>query len=265
MTKLNCISGLPRAGSTLLCNILAQNPETCVSKATSGLHDVLFGVRNQWDKLIEHQAEGVDYHRLRRVLNGILSSYYNTNKPLIDKGRGWLSLIEMLEFMTGEIPKIIVPVRNISEILASFEKLWRTSTGQSQWLFEQNEYIQAQTVAGRCDIWASAGQPVGLAYNRVRDAISRGFKDKLLFIEFDDLTTKPAQTLKLVYDYLELPYFSHNFNNIEQYTKEDDKGVHCIPNLHTIRPQVTPVPFVADKILGKELVDKYQNLEIWRQ
>ena len=65
------ISGLPRSGSTLLCNILAQNPEAKVSKATSGLHDVLFGVRNQWDRLTEHQAEGVDPARLKRVLQGI--------------------------------------------------------------------------------------------------------------------------------------------------------------------------------------------------
>jgi sulfotransferase len=72
------ISGLPRSGSTLLCNILAQNPETKVSKATSGLHDVLFGVRNQWDRLVEHQAEGVDPARLKRVLQSIFHSYLDT-------------------------------------------------------------------------------------------------------------------------------------------------------------------------------------------
>lgn len=94
------ISGLPRSGSTLLCNMLAQNPEFFVSKATSGCHDVLFGVRNQWDSLIEHKAEGVDYHQLKRVLQNILNSYHSTDKNIIiDKGRGWLSLIEMLEFI----------------------------------------------------------------------------------------------------------------------------------------------------------------------
>ena len=259
------ISGLPRSGSTLLCNILAQNNELFVSKATSGCHDVLFNVRNKWDKLIEHQAEGVDYEQLKRVLQSVLNSYHSTDKNIvIDKGRGWLSLIEMTEFILGYTPKIIVPVRNISEILSSFEKLWRNSTGFSQWNFEQNDYFKAQTTEGRCDIWSSADQPVGLAYNRVRDAINRGYKNNLLFVEFDQLTSQPAQTLKTVYDYLELPYFQHNFNNVEQYTSEDDQGVHRIPNLHKIKPVVVPVPHDSDKILGKFLVDKYSNLELWR-
>jgi len=264
--KFFFISGLPRSGSTLLCNILAQNNDLFISKATSGCHDVLFGIRNQWDKLIEHQAEGVDYNQLKRVLNSILNSYHSTDKSIIiDKGRGWLSLIEMVEFITGATPKIIVPVRNITEILSSFEKLWKKSTGQSQWNFEQNDYLKAQTVEGRCEIWASAGQPVGIAYNRVKDAISRGYQNNLLFVEFDQLTSQPAQTLKMVYDYLQLPYYQHNFNNVEQYTQEDDEGIHRIPNLHKIKPVVVPVPHDSNKILGKFLVDKYSNLELWRK
>lgn len=265
MKKFFFISGLPRSGSTLLCNILAQNQDLFVSKATSGCHDVLFGIRNQWDKLIEHQAEGVDHNQLKRVLGSVLNNYHSTDKTLIiDKGRGWLSLIEMVQFITGEIPKIIVPVRNVTEILSSFEKLWRNSTGSSQWNFEQADYIKSQTVEGRCDIWASAGQPVGLAYNRVKDAISRGYKEQLLFLEFDHLTSYPKQTLQMVYNYLELPYFEHDYNNVQQYTQEDDDGVHRIPNLHKIRPNVKPVVHDSDKILGKFLVDKYSNLELWR-
>lgn len=265
MKKIFYISGLPRSGSTLLCNILAQNDALFVSKATSGCHDVLFNVRNQWDNLIEHRAEGVDYDQLKRVLGSILNSYHTTDKSLVvDKGRGWLSLIEMVEFVTGETPKIIVPVRNLTEILSSFEKLWRNSTGQSQWAFEKEDYFKAQTVEGRCDIWSNMGQPVGLAYNRVKDAISRGYKDRLLFLEFDELTSQPHQAIQKVYNYLELPYFEHNFNNVEQYTQEDDEGIHRIPNLHKIKPRVIPVPHDSDKILGNNLIQKYSNLEIWR-
>lgn len=40
------ISGLPKSGSTLLCNILSQNPEFFVSKATSGCIEILFLIRN---------------------------------------------------------------------------------------------------------------------------------------------------------------------------------------------------------------------------
>src|SRR4051794_4991565 len=49
------ISGLPRSGSTLLANLLAQNPRFHAS-ATSGILDVVFGVRNHWDQLPQFQA-----------------------------------------------------------------------------------------------------------------------------------------------------------------------------------------------------------------
>jgi sulfotransferase len=260
------ISGLPRSGSTLLCNILHQNDDLFVSKATSGCHDVLFNIRNQWDKLIEHQAEGVNYDQLRRVLQGALNNYHSTEKDIvIDKGRGWLSLIEMIKFiLPNQKLKVIVPVRNLTEIFSSFEKLWRKSTGFSQWNFEQNDYFNAQTVEGRCEIWASQNQTVGLAYNRVKDSISRGYKNDLCFVEFDELTSRPEQTLKIIYDYLDLPYFNHNFDNVQQVTAEDDIGVHRIPDLHKIRPQVQPMPHDGKKILGETLYNKYSKLETWR-
>lgn len=260
------ISGLPRSGSTLLCNILAQNPETKVSKATSGLHDVLFGVRNQWDRLIEHQAEGVDSTRLKRVLQGIFHGYLHDGfaYPLvIDKGRGWLSLIEMLEFVLDKKCKIICPVRDLAEILASFEKLWRNTTAKTQWNFEKNDYFDAQTVEGRCAIWAHKDQPVGLAYNRVKDALQRGYSDRMHFVEFNDLTSYPEKTLEGIYKFLNVANFKHDFDNVTQYTQEDDENVHRIVGLHAIRPKVLPVPRSATETLG-EVAKKYRNLEVWR-
>jgi sulfotransferase len=261
------ISGLPRSGSTLLCNILAQNPKFFVSKATSGCHDVLFNIRNQWDRLIEHQAEGVNQDQLRNVMEATLNAYHFTDKDVIfDKGRGWLSLIEMIEFIKQDRPvKIIVPVRNISEILASFEMLWRKSTGRTQWAFETEDYFKAQTVEGRCEIWAGAKQPVGLAFNRVKDALARNKGSLLLFVEMDDLTTRPLETMKRIYNFVGEEYYEHDFNNIEQVTKEDDVNVHRIPDLHKIRSKVEPVPHKAVSILGRALVQKYSNIELWRK
>lgn len=259
------ISGLPRSGSTLLCNILAQNSNFYVSPSTSGCHDVLFNVRNQWDQLIEHQAGGIDYDQLKRVLKSILNNYHNTGKDVIfDKGRGWLSLIEMIEFIQDSKCKIIVPVRDINEILASFESLWRKSTGQTQWLFEKNDYFKSQTMEGRCEIWSSNNQPIGLAYNRVSDALNRGYKDRMLFVEFDDLTTNPGNTMKKIYEFIGIDYWDHNFNNVEQVTKEDDVNVHRIPKLHSIRNVVSPVEKKSLKILGPNLTQKYSNVEMWR-
>lgn len=259
------ISGLPRAGSTLLCNILAQNPAFHVSRATSGLCDVLFSIRNQYDQLIEHQAEagGPDYDRLRRILIAVTNAYHDTDKPIVmDKSRGWLSLLELADF-TGLPYKVIVPVRNIAEILASMERLYRKTAGQTQWQFEKQDYFLAQTVTGRCEIWSRRDQLVGLAYNRLRDALQREHGGSIHLVEFDELTRRPAVTIAGIYDFLNLADYAHDLDNVEQYTAEDDAGVHRIPNLHTIRPKIEPVPHVAQKILG-ELASKYRGVEFWR-
>lgn len=265
MRKYYYISGLPRAGSTLLCNILAQNPKFFVSPATSGCHDVLFNIRNQWDRLIEHQAEGVNYDQLKNVLKSAFNAYHPTNKEvIIDKGRGWLSLIEMCKFITDESPKIIVPVRNIAEVLASFEVLWRNTSGKTQWAFEQNNYFKAQTVEGRCEIWAGSEQPIGLAFNRLKDAILRGDRSHMHFVEMDELTCSPKETLEKIYNFLGEDKFEHNFDYVEQVTKEDDINIHRIEGLHTIRSKVEPVQHKALKILGPNLTQKYSNQEFWR-
>jgi sulfotransferase len=53
------VSGLPRSGSTLLENLLAQNPRFHAT-ATSGIMDVMFATRNNWSNMIEFQASPND-------------------------------------------------------------------------------------------------------------------------------------------------------------------------------------------------------------
>jgi len=259
------ISGLPRTCSTLLCNILAQNEELFVTKATSGCHDFLFNIRNLWNQLIEHQAEGINHEQLRNVMKGAMENYYlTTKKYVVDKGRGWLSVLEMAEFVLEKKAKIIVPVRDIKEILASFEQLYRNSVSFTQWEIEKTDYFKTQTVKGRCELWSQENQPVGLAFNKLKDAIDRGFLDRMYFMEMDNLTNNPEQEMKNIYNFLEIDYYKHDFDNVEQITKEDDTNVHNLPGLHTIRSKVLPVRHKATEILGPSVCNTYNNIEFWR-
>jgi hypothetical protein len=48
-----------------------------------------------------------------------------TGRSFWTRGRGWLGVIEALEFSLGRKVKILVPVRDMAQIVASMEKLWR--------------------------------------------------------------------------------------------------------------------------------------------
>jgi len=253
---IHFVSGLPRSGSTLLCNILLQNPKFHATQ-TSGCLDVLFATRNVWDNIIEHRAAPCP-DKLQNVLKGILSAYYEEiDKPVIfDKSRGWIAYIELVEHIIGKKMKILVPVRQTPEILASFETLYRETAKVKKPPGEAQNFFQFQTMAGRCAYWTRPDQPVGLATNRLDDVIRRGLKDRLHFVHFNKLTSNPTQTMKEIYDFIGEEYFKHNFNHVEQVTKEDD-DIYGFVNLHKIRNKVEPVKSKAKEILGEELVKQY--------
>lgn len=264
--KLHFISGLPRSGSTLLCNVLAQNPRFYATQ-TSGMLEVLFGIRNSWDKVIEMRAmeNGLSEKRKMAVLRGIVDSFYSDiDKPVIfDKSRGWLAHIEMIEEILQRPTKILVPVRDLRDVLASFEKLWREASKTRQLGIEADNYAKFQTIEQRIAQWSNPDQPVGLAYNRIKDAIHRGYKNRMYFVDYDKFCNQPSLTIKTIYEFLEEPLFEHNFINVKQVTWEDDT-THGFPagSLHNIRNEIIPQMPQWPSILG-HAADKYRGQELW--
>jgi sulfotransferase len=258
---IHFVSSLPRSGSTLLCNILAQNPGFH-STHTSGCLDVLFGVRNQWDGLVEHKAHPLPRTKLN-VLRAIMEAYHDeADKSVIfDKSRGWLANLEMAEEIIGTKAKVLVCIRNIPDILASLEKLNRNTSKLNQPPGEAQNYFQFQSQVGRCEHWLQNNNLLGLAYNRVLDALQRGFRDRLHFVHFDKLTSAPQQTMKQIYEFLGESYYRHNFDHVEQVTDEDD-AIHGYVGLHQIKPKVVSMPNDAVAILGEALVKRYSELNL---
>lgn len=263
--RLIAVSGLPRAGSTLLCNALAQNPRFYASQ-TSGLLDVLFGVRNQWDSLIEMKAmdAAISEQRKLSVLRGVINSFYaDVAQPVVfDKSRGWLAHIELLEAITNETARVLVPVRDLRDVLASFEKLHRKNATRQSAL-EASNYLAFQTVEQRCAALVRADQPVGLAYNRIKDALARGLRDRMFFVDYDQFTRNPHQMMRNVYSFLNESFFQHDFENVEQVTWEDDTVHGYGPGvLHGIRQSIRPQPAQWPGILGAA-ADPYKGQEAW--
>lgn len=260
---IHFVCGLPRSGSTLLCNLLAQHPDVHTTP-TSACHEVLFVIRNNWSEWIEHKAskELADEKNLQRVLSSVMHSYHDTDKPvIIDKGRGWTSLLEMAEFALNRKAKVLVPVRDISQIVASMEKLHRKNIHKQS---DNGNYFDAQTVEGRSQLHLNNKGVVGLAYNRLRDAIQRGLGDRLYLVEFETLTCEPEETMKGIWEFLEMEPAKHDFDNVEQVTYEDD-SLHGIDGLHTIKNKVRPILDDSLDILGRQYYETLKGAEFWRR
>ena len=261
--EIHFIAGLPRSGSTLLCNILNQNPKFHAT-STSGILDIILAIRNQWENLAAFKAAPNKAGKTA-VVNQILHNYVDiVDRPVyFDKSRGWIAHIELAEASLGHQAKILVPVRKITYILSSFENLYRKNAHEWQFPQEKSHYYEWQTMEGRADIWMRSDQPVGIAYNRIRDAVNRGYRDRLHFIEFEDLAAEPEKTMRAVYEFLGYEYYPHDFNHVEQVTQEND-DLHGIPGLHVIRNKVEPLPPYGHRLIGEMAYNKYDNAQFWR-
>jgi len=89
-----------------------------------------------------------------------------------------------------------------------------------------------------------------------------GYLDRFLFVDYGRYCSSPRSQTKRIYDFFELPYFDHDFDNIEQTETYNDMSVG-LPNLHKIKSKVnkTTVNFV--EYLGLELYEQYNREIFW--
>lgn len=246
---------MPRSGSTLLANVLAQNPKFHVTP-TSGLSELVFGIHQFWKSNPVIKASETPQKQLS-IINDLFQSYHrDTDRPIVfNKSRGWASKIELVENVLGHSIKILTTTRRITSILASLEKLYRKEIKNIESPMENNS--QMQTLEGRLSVWTSQDGLVGSSFNSIRDAVMRGHREKFHFIDFEQFTNRPETAIRFVYDFLDEEYFEHDFDNVSQYTKEND-AEHGFTDLHTIRKKIEPVKDDSKEILGYTW-DQFQN------
>ena len=121
--------------------------------------------------------------------------------------------------------------------------------------------MQGTSVPKRIDIWAQ-NPPVGMALERLSEIFRMGIDKKMLFVKFEDLCLYPDTEMQRIYQYLDLPYFEHDFDNIEQITKEDDV-VYGVFGDHNIRKKLEPVQSKSKTLLGKDVCDWVYNNYRW--
>ncbi len=206
--KFNVVTGLPRSGSTLLCNVLNQNPKFFASD-TSILPGVVSKMINQWSNstelrgmLINRKEELVD--TLRRICRGICLNWHNRESPTIfDKSRGWTANLLLL-FELFPQAKAIVTIRHPLNIIASAEKQHR----KSGVVLNDGAIPLRERIEG---LIGKGGMVVGSMVGTL-DIIHRKLQNRVFILRCEDFTEDPRTTMMRIYSYLEEPYFDHNFN-----------------------------------------------------
>ena len=271
MKKIIFNSSMPRSGSELLQVLLHQNPKIYGS-ATSPLLEYLYGARaNTSVTEFQSQQQNLMFGAFGGFCRGGVSDFMEemTDRPIYcDKSRGWLVNYMWAEKILGEEPKMIVMVRDLRGIIGSMENAYQKKIDSAE---ASNLPAQLNRRVGH---WLDlnfqhnsnnpnvGSAPVGLALNRISGAFQDGTADKVLFVKFEDLCSKPQETMNKIYKYIGEEPFEHDFQNIKKEVIED-----CTPygifGDHNIKPSIKPAGEQWKNLLPNEISDAIRKEFDW--
>jgi sulfotransferase len=254
------ISGLPRSGSTLLSAILRQNPEiyaditSPVEAICSSTIDILTEDKNNFI-IKENQRISI----LQHIFEGF---YSEIKQPIIfDTSRVWSKKIPLLQTLFPKT-KLLCCIRDIVDILNSFEVIFNRNPLYKNTLIKQEEL--RHYVFSRCESLMNFSEGI-IGTNLLN--LQEGYyahPEMMYLVEYETLCRNPKETMTQIYEFLSLPYYEHDFENLE-YKNEPFDVVCNLKDLHTVKKRVEYNP--PKMILPPEVIDKYSstNMEFWKK
>ena len=254
--KLAFLCGLPRSGSTWLGAILNQNPD-CYVTVQSPFVELLWRNYSLWedsrwtddfigDDPVPSESKKIAY------LIGITKLYYGqfTDRNLIiDNKRQWHSItnIRMYTDIFGELPKIICPVRNVEEIVASFSNLFKKNN--RKFLPELN----------------LDGNLFNDTHYQLKSTYDSMYRDCLHIIDYDDLVANTDLEVEKIYKFLNIQPYKSDYETIKGNPsyKDVDIGYDLI-GMHDIKSGVHKSETNPEEVLSEDQLKQFEELIFWK-
>ena len=257
--EIHYLCGLPRSGNTILSTILNQNPDIAATP-NSVITEIFKDLHNLKNSDVFKNYP--DHKSYDNVIKAVIPEYYKDWKEpiIIDRGPwGAPNNLKFLKHYVNPKPKIIVLVRDVLEVLASFIE-WADKNYDA---FINK--LGTNDTEKKCDLLMN---PDGLiikeliAIKHLVDHHPGTYK----LVDYNDLVKNPEKIIKEIYKFYGIKPFKHNFKSLKQFEVNgmsyDDKVVGA--NLHTIKTRgINKTKRDIKKILPKSIIKKYANLNVW--
>lgn len=248
MKTFHFYAGLPRSGGTVLASILSQNPDVYVTSNTA-LHDVLDAANKAW-----HNAPTVISHpmpeQLANMNRAIVDSMWaHRQEPIIiDRNRAWAHSMPISKEWFGKDIKVIASIRDVPSIIASWVTLVKRENGHYS-----SESIER--VAN--DMWNTFTKEFLDTFVQLK----REAGDRVLFFEYDDIVSNPRYHLSQIEDFLDLPKFEYDLENIQGDFQDTNIVPYGLKGIHRIRPKYEKVSVPPEEELGPKLYKKFKEFD----
>ena len=272
------LSGLPRSGITLLGAILNQNPDIYVG-ATSPVLQFMKLFAHYYKNHINNYFPKEEFRK--KTLTRICDDWYSDiDSPIIiDKNRGWSYNLTEAEIITKDI-KIICPVRSILDILSSWILLNRKSSEKENYgngteltALDYNLKANGERVTDNnlCHslMDGGVGGMVYIPLNGLAQLFNENqelFQNIIHLVEYEDLISDTKNSINKIYEFLQIPKYEHDYDNIENNLPEDEMARfgYGMPTLHEVRPTISKNINNPLEVLDKNIIKQYSGLEFWR-
>ena len=263
MTKLPNfvgVTGLPRAGSTLLCQLLTQHPEINCEGHSSPLCNTLLGIRRMIsdDSFFLSQLDNSfesSYAHLATAMQGFLQGWYQGAKEavVVDKNRAWLHAIELLLHIQPEA-KLIVCIRELGQIYGSIE-----AQHQKTILLDFIDHLADYDRFGRADILFAKDKSIGAPLTSLHAVpdLPKHVQERLYFVRFEDMMANPVACMSHIYAWLGLSPYEIKPEKMATGIRESDSH-YRMKYLHQQSEKIVqPKPHVIPPRIQKQIETAY--------
>ena len=256
------VTGLPRAGSTLLCQLLGLHPEIHSTGHSSPLCPLLMQMRHQWSDnefLLAQLDVDFDraYPRLLNAWRGFVAGWFvETDRPwVVDKNRGWLAQIETVQAFDPEF-RMLVCIRELGQILGSVE----TQHAKTRLLDFPDHLAHLSRYARADKLLATDGLIGGplKALDSMQD-LPETLKQRLYYIVFEHLMTEPIAVLQDIHRWLDLTPNPFDPNDLPVRPSESDSHYRYKYPHRTFSRIQPPAPHPVPARIAQELRTHFRS------
>ena len=243
----------PRSGNTLFASIMNQNPEIACTPNSITLEIMkdLFLLK-ETDVFQNYP----DHKSLDNVLDVVYDTYYKDWPQPIIIDRGPVMTEGNFALMQKHFKqpfKCIVLLRDVLDVLASYIKWYTENPDAFVNKLANTDEEKLSIVMNKEGAVAKDLEAIKNSYN---------YKDMCHYVKYDDLVSQPEQEIRKVYQFMNLPYFNHRFQDLQQVEvngmKYDDTIVG--KNMHNIRSVVKKVPNPYIDKIPERIRQKYEHI-----
>jgi sulfotransferase len=260
--KIVYVTGLPRSGSTFLCQLLGTHPQVYSVGHSSPLGGILENLRhNLSDNNFLLAQLDVDfdltYRRLVNAYRGFIKGWFaETDKPcVVDKNRAWLGMIETVHLLDPEF-RMLVCLRDLVQIFGSIEAQHRRTL-----LLDFPDHMAPNSIYYRADTLFKNDGVIGgplRGFENLKDISNDTIKGRIFYVSFEALVNKPKEVMKAVYDWLALPVAAFDPSDLPVKPHESDSYYRFKYRHETYSSIKPPGLHQVPERIAREIVNKYR-------